>query len=112
MMKTFGCVLVLAVASYAATSAAWAQTAAEPTFEIEAPASGAEVELAPGYQRPDRAITEPEREAIRPFGDVLEDRDTPYAPINEFAGQRRQYDPGLIGIVLGNAKRAVIGGEE
>lgn len=55
-------------------------------------------ELAPGYVPPGDVVFEEERDALLPFGETLEsDLDDFDRPLNEIAGQRRRYDPGLIG---------------
>lgn len=74
--------------------------------------AGFESGLAPGFESPEFE-TEPRiREPLQPFGvepdgDFL-DTDT-NTPINEFAGQTRRYDPGLIGGLLGSAKNRLLG---
>ncbi len=88
-----------------ASGAAIAQPASDPF-------AGFEGELAPGFQGPGERTIVIERDKLQPFGeqpngDYLDsDTDT---PINEFAGQTRKYDPGLIGGLLGAAKDRMLG---
>lgn len=88
-----------------ASGAAVAQPASDPF-------AGFEDELAPGFQGPGDETIVPVRDRLRPFGeepggDYLDSNTD--APINEFAGQTRKYDPGLIGGFLGAAKDRMLG---
>lgn len=72
-------------------------------------------ELAPGYIGPDGFFEPDEREIISGYG--LVDGDLPDAitvdqgdgALTEFAGQRRNFDPGVIGGVLGDVKNGILG---
>lgn len=64
--------------------------------------------VAPGYEPPDRQVSKTEIEVIRPFGDVSDDPLADNPALNEFAGQTRPYDPGVIGLFLGRAKDAIL----
>lgn len=72
--------------------------------------SGFEADAPPGVDGPFSPFPEREIEIVRPFGDdVTDSRDSQFAPLNEFAGQTRRYEPGLIGEALGRVKRSIIG---
>ena len=67
----------------------------------------------PGLDRPFNAYPDRQRELVRPFGfgdELEESQGAPFSPINEFAGQTRRYEPGVIGDALGQVKRSIIGG--
>lgn len=86
-----------------------AAAVAQPSTD---PFAGFDGELAPGYQPPGEETLVPVRDSLQPLGtlpnsDYLDtNNDT---PINEFAGQTRKYDPGLIGGFLGAAKDRMLG---
>lgn len=105
-VSILGGAIALAVAGgLLAGGVAAAQPAADPF-------AGFENELAPGFQGPGDETIVPIRDRLQPFGtrpngDYLDTHtDT---PINEFAGQTRKYDPGLIGGLLGAAKDSLLG---
>lgn len=95
----------VALAAALAGATAHAQPASDPF-------KGFEGELAPGFQGPGDETLPPERLALQPFGvnpaGAYLDTNTD-APINEFAGQRQKYDPGIIGGLLGAAKDRMLG---
>lgn len=73
-------------------------------------ATGLQTDLPPGYDGGYSAYPERERETYGPFGsNIQENRGTEFAPLNEFAGQTRRYEPGLLGEALGRVKRSIIG---
>ena len=91
--------LAAAVAAFGLVGAASAQSR---SFDLD---------LAPGYDRPDAEVVIVERELIQPFNSrPVTQNDSYDAAINEFAGQRYKTDPGLIGGALGGVKRAIFGG--
>lgn len=70
-------------------------------------------QLAPGYIGPDGFFEPEERLVINGYGvseGELPDQvyvDQGDGSLTEFAGQRRGYNPGLIGGILGSAKKAI-----
>ena len=74
-------------------------------------------ELAPGFGGPNTFYEFEEREVLDGYGLVegeLPDSsaqivDSGDGALTEFAGQKRIYDPGIVGGVLGSVKNAIIG---
>lgn len=97
-MRLCAAILALAAAPLAATPAA----AQGPGYEEQFGAF--EGELAPGYTPPGDIVFEEEREALLPFGERLDvEGDSFDRPLNEIAGQRRRYEPGLLDGLIGRA---------
>lgn len=75
-------------------------------------------EPAPGYLAPEGYFFEPTlREQLNGYGNA--EGDLPEAVMNDrgdgsltsFAGQRRNYNPGIVGGVLGRVKQSILGTE-
>ena len=72
-------------------------------------------ELAPGFGGPNQYVDYGEREVLDGYGLVdgeLPDTnivDTGDGALTEFAGQKRNFDPGIVGGLLGSVKRSIIG---
>lgn len=66
--------------------------------------------VAPGYDKPDEEVIVTERELIQPFNNSPVTYNDQYdAPLNEFAGQRRNVERGIIGDALFSAKKSILG---
>ncbi len=75
-------------------------------------------ELAPGYIGPNGFFEPEERMLLNGYGNAEGDLpevvtvDEGDGPLTSFAGQRRNYDPGVIGGVLGRVKQGILGEDE
>lgn len=72
-------------------------------------------ETAPGYIGPNGFFVPEEREVVSGYGATAGDLPDTLAvdegdgALTEFAGQKKKYDPGIIGGVLGGVKNAIFG---
>ncbi|MEO1291682.1 MAG: hypothetical protein AAFV62_02430 [Pseudomonadota bacterium] len=110
----------LAIAGVTALLASGYAAAQDQTFDGSSRIGQEGYDLSLGATGFDRTIEadrerEQRREELRPFGDSLSenggfnDGTSDYRPLNEFAGQQRPYDRGVVGDALGAAKRSILG---
>lgn len=81
-------------------------TVTSPSFD--APQAEAPSDAPPGVRYGYSEFGERDIEVVRPFGDTVTDsQGQQFAPLNEFAGQTRRSDPGLLGEALGRVRQSI-----